>query len=89
MKNDLNVNPKRGTDGMNPQKENCWMKDYEHRVFAIRPDPLSAPQEFTHSAGAILKGLAQNSLQSSQFCKQTGPQVLILHNSANKRALRY
>lgn len=68
----------RGTDGMNPQKGNCWMKDYEHRVSVLRPGPLSAPQKLTHYAGATLKGPAQNSLQSAQLCKQTGAQVLIL-----------
>lgn len=85
----------RGTDGMNPQKGNCWMKDYEHRVSVLRPGPLSAPQKLTHYAGTTLKGPAQNSLQSAQLCrwasrywssqfrKQMCPQVLMLKGSSN------
>lgn len=97
MKNDLNVNPKRGTDGMNPQKENCWMKRLWTQGFCSKARPAVSPSGIYPLCGHYIKGACPKlppvftilqtdgppGIDPSQFRKQTCPQVLMLKGSSN------
>lgn len=96
MKNVLNFNLQRGTDGMNPQKKNCWMNEYE-QGFCNKARPAVSPSGIYPLCGCYLKGACPklppvfttlqtdvpSGIDPSQLGKRMCPQVLMLKGSSH------